>query len=51
MKKRTMNEYRQTKDSYYKHPYTPIENSISYLCALFPNDADLGAVIRKHFKK
>lgn len=30
---------------------TPVENSIAYLCAVLPNDAELGKVIRKHFKK
>ena len=49
-KKRTMNEYRQTKDSYYEHPHEPVLNSIKYLCVIYPNDADLGAVIRKHFQ-
>ncbi len=50
MKKRTLNEYRQTKDSYYRHPYNTIKDSISYLCSIYPNDADLGAEIRKQFK-
>ena len=30
---------------------TPVENSIAYLCAVLPNDAELGKVIRQHFKK
>jgi len=51
MKERTLNEYRQTKDSVYKNPDSPIENSINYLCTIYPNNADLGAVIRKHFQK
>ena len=43
-KKRSMNELRQTKE-YYKHPYEPVVNSIKYLCAIYPNNADLGAQI------
>ena len=50
-KKRTMNELRQTKDTVYEHPYYPVENSLNYLCAIYPNDADLGAAIRQHFYK
>lgn len=46
-----MNELRQTKDSHYNAPYTPVENSLAYLCSVYSNDADLGAVIRKHFQK
>ena len=49
MKKRTLNEYRQTKDSVYTIPDSSIENSINYMCTLYPNDADLE--IRKHFQK
>ncbi len=30
---------------------TPVENNIAYLCAVLPNDAELGKVIRKHFRK
>ena len=48
-KKRTLNELRQTKE-YYKHPYEPVVNSIKYLCAIYPNNADLGAAVRKHFQ-
>jgi hypothetical protein len=51
MKKRTLNEYRQTKDTVYNNPDSPIENSINYLCALYPNNAELGEQIRKHFQK
>jgi len=51
MKKKSLNELRQTKDSVYKNPDSPIENSINYLCTIYPNNADLGAVIRKHFQK
>ena len=50
-KKRTMNELRQTKDTVYEHPYYPVENGLNYLCAIYPNDADLGAAIRQHFDK
>ena len=46
-----LNEYRQTKDSYYVSPHSPVERSISLLCDIYPNDADLGAEIRKHFRK
>ena len=48
-KKRTLNELRQTKE-YYKHPYEPVVNSIKYLCAIYPNNADLGAAVRQHFQ-
>ena len=51
MKKRTLNEYRQTKDTVYTNPDSPVENSINYLCALYPNNAELGEQIRKHFQK
>jgi hypothetical protein len=51
MKKRTLNEYRQTKDTVYTNPNSPVENSINYLCALYPNNAELGEQIRKHFQK
>jgi hypothetical protein len=50
-KKRTLNEYRQTKDSYYISPNTPVEYNIALLCRIYPNDAELGAKIRKHFEK
>ena len=46
-----MNELRQTKDSHYEPPYMPVENSLAYLCSVYTNDADLGAIIRKHFQK
>ncbi len=49
-KKRTLNEYRQTKDSHYTNPVTPVEYNISLLCRIYPNDAELGAIIRKHFQ-
>lgn len=48
-RERTLNELRQVKDSHYVNPPSPVERSISYLCAVYPNDADLGAMIRKHF--
>lgn len=50
MKKRTLNEYRQTKDSNYNNPHSPVERNINLLCRIYPNDSDLGAVIRKHFQ-
>jgi len=50
-KKRTLNEYRQTKDSYYINNDTPVEYSINLLCRIYPNDSELGAIIRKHFQK
>ena len=49
MKKRTLNEYRQTKDSNYNNPNSPVERNINLLCRMYPNDAELGKVIRKHF--
>jgi len=30
---------------------TPVEYNIALLCRIYPNDADLGAKIRKHFQK
>lgn len=51
MKKRTLNEYRQTKDSYYSHPHSSVERDINLLCRIYPNDAELGKIIRKHFQK
>ncbi len=51
MKKRTLNEYRQTKDTDYSHPYSSIDGSINLLCRIYPNDAELGKIIRKHFQK
>lgn len=51
MKKRTLNQYRQTKDSVYTVPANEVENTINYLCTIYPNDTDLGKVIRKHFQK
>lgn len=48
MKKRTLNEYRQTKDCEYSNPKVK-KLSIKELCKMYPNDADLGAEIRKRF--
>ncbi|QDP53032.1 MAG: hypothetical protein GOVbin3107_30 [Prokaryotic dsDNA virus sp.] len=48
MKKRTLNEYRQTKDCEYSNPKAK-KLSIKELCKMYPNDADLGAEIRKRF--
>tara|TARA_R100001460_G_scaffold125_1_gene488 strand:+ start:3896 stop:4096 length:201 start_codon:yes stop_codon:yes gene_type:complete len=45
-----LNKHRQVKDSYYKNENI-ISNSITYLCAIYPNNAELGAAIRKHFQK
>jgi len=50
MKKRSLNEYRQTKDSNYSHPHSTVERNINLLCRIYPNDAELGKVIRKHFQ-
>jgi hypothetical protein len=50
-KNRTLNEYRQTKDAFYHSPYGVIEYSIAFLCRVYPNDAELGKIIRKHFQK
>ena len=50
MKKRTLNEYRQTKDADYSYPYSTTDGSINLLCRMYPNDADLGKIIRKHFQ-
>lgn len=50
MKKRTLNEYRQTKDTDYSHPYSITDGSINLLCRMYPNDTDLGKIIRKHFQ-
>ena len=51
-KKRTLNELRQTKE-YYKHPYeseVSLVKKIKELIKQFPNNADLGAEIKKLFK-
>ena len=48
-KKRTLNELRQTKEVY-DHPYEPVVNGLRYLCAIYPNNYDLGAAVREHFQ-
>ena len=50
-KKRTLNEYRQTKDSVYKDNDSIVERDINLLCRIYPNNYDLGKIIRKHFQK
>jgi hypothetical protein len=50
-KKRTLNEYRQTKDSHYRSDDSPLEYNIALLCRIYTNDAELGAIVRKHFQK
>ncbi len=54
MKKRTLNEYRQVKDSVYIHIYEDelkTNKILSYIlreyCKKYPNDRDLGEQIRK----
>ena len=54
MKKRTLNEYRQVKDSVYTHIYEDelkTNKILSYIlreyCKKYPNDKDLGKRIRK----
>jgi len=59
LKKRTINEYRQVKDSVYKPPHNPREsfrhlafiNNILDLCKQFPYDSDLGGAVRRAVKK
>tara|TARA_R100001015_G_C4622720_1_gene180278 strand:- start:1056 stop:1205 length:150 start_codon:yes stop_codon:yes gene_type:complete len=48
VKKRSLNEYRQSKDYGYKNPKRK-KLSIKELCKMYPNNADLGAVIREMF--
>lgn len=48
MKKRTLNEYRQSKDFGYSNPKDN-KLSLKELCKMYPNDADLGAEVRKMF--
>ena len=50
-KNRTLNELRQVKDSSYTNPDSYCSNGVVFLCSIYPNDADLGAVIRKTFSK
>jgi hypothetical protein len=56
-KERTLNEYRQTKDSVYKHPkesgLNEMKNNLDsqYIMDLveeFPNDQELGHEVRKY---
>lgn len=54
MKKRSLNEYRQVKDSVYTHIYEDelkTNKILSYIlkkyCDKYPNDKDLGQQIRK----
>ena len=48
-KNRTLNEYRQVKDSNYTSPDYYTVNGIAFLCDIYPNDEDLGAVVRRTF--
>lgn len=48
MKKRTLNEYRQSKDYGYKNQNRK-KLSVKELCKMYPNDADLGAAVRQMF--
>ena len=58
-KKRTLNEYRQTKDTVYKKPTEVVQDyhkTINFdqqiiinLIKKYPNDADLGKEVRKYY--
>ena len=58
-KKRTLNEYRQVKDSVYKQPHITRDSfkhmtfisTIKGLCKQFHNDNDLGGAVRRALKK
>tara|TARA_R110000796_G_scaffold198063_1_gene314345 strand:+ start:364 stop:528 length:165 start_codon:yes stop_codon:yes gene_type:complete len=50
-KNRTLNEYRQTKDSVYNDDNTIVERDINLLCRIYPNNYELGKIIRKYFQK
>ena len=58
-KKRTINEYRQVKDSVYTTPHPPREgfrhltfiDTIKKLCTQFHNDSSLGGAVRRAVKK
>ncbi len=58
-KRRTLNEYRQVKDSVYKPTHNPRESfrhmtfisNIQDLCKQFYNDQELGGAIRRAVKK
>ena len=50
MKRRTLNEYRQEKESYYQHPYQTKGINVKDLFALpikYSNDAELGKAFRE----
>ena len=52
-KKRTLNELRQVKDVVYKNPRSSVKKKSQVILELinnYPNDADLGRVIRELFK-
>jgi len=59
LKKRTINEYRQVKDSVYKSPHKARDSfrhlsfitDIQNLCKQFHQDSDLGGAIRRAVKK
>ena len=49
MKHKNLNYLRQSKDSYYKHPYTTKGVNVKELLELpikYPNDAELGKAFR-----
>ena len=58
-KHRSLNEYRQVKDTVYRHPhkkkpnhkYNNLIQDIKNLCTQHPNDADLGGALRRFTKK
>jgi|TARA_R100000278_G_C5332694_1_gene115282 hypothetical protein len=50
MKKRTLNEYRQSKDFGYNNKVVR-KCSVGEMCKRYPNDAELGREIRKIFSE
>ena len=49
MKKRTLNDLRQSKDTYYEHPYKTKGVNVKELLELplkYPNDTELGKAFR-----
>ncbi len=48
MKKRTLNQYRQSKDFGYNNKVVR-NKSVEELCKHYPNDTDLGREVRKIF--
>jgi hypothetical protein len=57
MKKRSLNEYRQSKEFGYMNPKKEEINRVGWLkdifrayMKLYPNDAELGSVLRQIFK-